>query len=259
MCNKEQLIGYVYGELSAADATAFEAHVGECAECRGEIGQLRQARQHLAAWSPPEPEFNFHVVRTPARTPGRTRLAAIPQWALAAAAALLLVAGAASIANIEVRYGSDGDLIVRTGWLPVSVEIERASSEQVQLATAPQAVPTGAASEQVERQMAALLQRVSELEATQAGQGVRAAAAVRPVVSVPELRKILAESEARQRAETAVSIAQMWKDFNAARANDLLRVEQRLVKAQGRTNYQLLQQRDSIDSLRYLHSLSQQK
>ena len=53
MCNKEQLVGYLYGELSAADRETFEAHIGGCEGCRQEVAELLHTRQHLASWSPP--------------------------------------------------------------------------------------------------------------------------------------------------------------------------------------------------------------
>ena len=95
---------------------AFEAHVRECAECRAEVGELRRTRQHLALWAPSEPEFNFRIVREPAALPPpRRRFVFVPQWGLAAAASIFLLAGALAIANVEIRRTSDG-FVVRTGW-----------------------------------------------------------------------------------------------------------------------------------------------
>lgn len=261
MCNKEHLVGFLYGELSGTDRLAFEAHLKQCAACRDEVGQLRQTRQHLEAWSPPEPEFNFQIVHTvPSVAKPARRFAAIPQWALTAAASLLLVAGAAAIANVEVRRDTDGAFAIRTGWssLP-AVEPEGRVAAPTAAVQAAQAVASTASSEQLERQVLALMERVAELESVQGNQTVRAAVAARPGIAAPELRKILAESEARQRTEMTVYMQQMWKDFNAARASDLARVQQALGQAQGLTNIQLRQQRDTIDSLRYLHAVSQQK
>ena len=44
MCNKEQLIGYLYDELEGAERSSFEAHLGTCAECRAEVAELRHTR-----------------------------------------------------------------------------------------------------------------------------------------------------------------------------------------------------------------------
>ena len=122
MCNTEQLVSYVYEELSASERAEFESHLSDCAECRQGLAELRGTRHLLASWAPPQPEFNFHIVRgaaAPAVPAPRRRFAFVPQWALSAAAALLLVAGAAAVANLEIRYGSDG-LVVRTGWMNAS-------------------------------------------------------------------------------------------------------------------------------------------
>ena len=126
MCNTEQLVSYVYQELSESERVEFESHLSECAGCRQELAELRGSRQLLASWTPPQPEFNFHIVRGAAApsmaAAPRRRFAFVPQWALSAAAALLLFAGAAALANLEVRYGQDG-LVVRTGWSTASARV----------------------------------------------------------------------------------------------------------------------------------------
>lgn len=260
MCNKDQLVGYLYGELSAAERITVEAHLSECAECRAEVGQLGQTRQYLAAWSPPEPQFNFQIVRMGrAATPMKRRLAFIPEWALAAAAALLVIAGAAAVANVEVRYGTDGTLTVRTGWLPEHSAADGTRPGSSQRPVPRQADASTTTSEALERQVVALVQRVRQLEALEADQPKAASGGGRQGISVPELRRILAESEARQRTEMAMYVAQIWKDFSAARASDLARVQQTLGQAQGLTNFHLKQQRDTIESLRYLHAVSSQQ
>jgi hypothetical protein len=261
MCNKEHLVGYLYSELSPADRAAFETHLAGCGECRQELQALGLTRQHLETWAPPEPQFNFTVVQSNRiAPPPAPRLAFVPHWGLAAAAALFMVAGAAAVANIEVRHGTDGSLVVRTGWSAPPADREGISTPAAAGASGDgQAGREAAASEQLKAQVATLERRLQELEEERAAQPVTTAAAGRPGISAPELRKILAESEARHQTELAVRIAQVWNDFNAARASDFARVQQTLGQVQGLTNIQLRQQRDSIDSLRYLHSISLQK
>jgi hypothetical protein len=75
-------------------------------------------------------------------------------------------------------------------------------------------------------------------------------------ISVPELRRILAEYEARQRTEMAVQVGQIWRDWTAARANDVAYFQKTLGQAQGLTNQQRRQHGDSIESL-YRVSASQ--
>lgn len=248
MCNKEQLIGYLYDDLDLEERRTVEAHLATCDECRSEVAGLQQTRQHLKTWSPPEPELTFHIVRgaAPAPPSAPRRFGFVPQWAMGAAASLLVLAGAAAIAHVEVRYGPEG-LVVRTGW-----------GSQDAPATAPaaapqpvQAVAGGVSSEQSEQLMAALQvleRRLAELEQART-QTVNAARTQQAVITAPELRKIMAQSEARQREEMALQVSQVWKDFSAARVSDLTRLQDVIGRAQGVTNQQLRQHRDSIESL----------
>ena len=247
MCNTEQLVSYVYEELSNSERLEFESHLSECAECRQGLAELRGSRQLLASWAPPQPEFNFHIVRGAAAPalaapPPRRRLAFVPQWALNAAAALLLVAGAAAVANLEVRYGQDG-LVVRTGWKTGSASAQDAP------AAAAQAAAVSASSEQLKRDVEALTARVRDLQDAQAAQLTRAALPAKTAITAPELRRILTELESRQRTEMALQVSQVWKDFNAARVTDYTRLQDVVSRAQGVTNQQLRQHRDSIESL----------
>jgi hypothetical protein len=257
MCNKEHLVGYLYGELSAAERETFEAHMGGCTECRQEVAELLHTRQHLASWSPPEPEFNFTVVQS-ARTAAAPKrwLAFVPQWGLAAAAAVIVLAGAAAIANLEVRYGQDGSLVVRTGWSARPDSIGPGADGPGSVG---QTVPATATSDPLKGELEALERRLLELEHWQTSQKGVLAASGPAGITAPELRKILAESEARQQTELAMRISQLWNDFSAARASDLARVQQTLGQAQGLTNVQLKQLREANDSLRYLHSISLQR
>jgi hypothetical protein len=246
MCNTEQLVSYVYEELSASERVEFERHLSDCAECRQELAELRGTRHLLASWAPPQPEFNFHIVRgaAPPAAPSR-RLAFVPQWALSAAAALLLAAGVAAVANLEVRYGTDG-LVVRTGWMHGPAA---GSPSGAPAGNAAQATPVSASSDQLQRNVELLAARLRDLEQAQAAQLTRAAAPARAAITAPELRRILAELESRQRTEMALQVSQVWKDFNAARVNDYTRLQDAVSRAQGVTNQQLRQHRDSIESL----------
>jgi hypothetical protein len=273
MCNKEQLVSYLYDDLSASGRIAFERHASQCAECRGEIEQLRQTRQHLASWAPPEPDFNFRILREPIPELPRRKFSFVPAWGLAAAASVLVVAGAAAIANVEVRYGSGG-LVVRTGWAAAvseGAEASPASAADDEVASKghlggpsnePAAVSAHASSEQLMEAVEALQNRLRDLEQAHAKQAAALQAALkeRPDVSAAELKKILAESELRHRTEMALQIAQVWKDFNVARTSDYARIQEMLGRAQGLTNAQLRQHRESIESLGSLYTrVSMQK
>src|SRR6266849_7920074 len=125
MCEKELLVAYLYDDLADDDRATFESHLRGCAECRDELKALRAVRADLASWSPPQPDFGFRVVRggrdaaekdvrDVIRTPASWRAWWTPAAGLAAAAVLVLAA-AASLAHVEVHRGPDG-ITVRTGW-----------------------------------------------------------------------------------------------------------------------------------------------
>jgi len=253
MCNKEQLVGYLYDELEGAERSRFEAHLDTCAECRAEVAGLRRTRQHLTTWSPPEPEFNFHIVRgAAAPPPARRWFGFVPQWAMAAAASLLVLAGAAAIANLELRYGPDG-FVVRTGWAEAAPAPVSAATQ-----TTPPAAASAVSSEQLKAVVQVLETRLVELERAQGTLTVKASAPVPAAITAPELRKILAQNEARQREEMNLQVAQIWKDFSAARVTDFTRLQDVIGRAQGVTNQQLRQHRESIEGL-YRVSASQQR
>jgi hypothetical protein len=212
---------------------------------------LRRTRQHLTIWAPPEPEFTFHIVRgAAAPPPARRWFGFVPQWGMAAAACVLVLAGAAAIANVELRYGPQG-FVVRTGWADA---VSPASTGPA----APPAVATAVSSEQLKAVVGVLENRLLELERAQSTQAVKASATMQAGVTAPELRKILTQNEARQREETNLQLAQMWKDFSAARVSDFTRMQDVVGRAQGVTNQQLRQHRDSIEQI-YRASLSQQR
>lgn len=246
MCNKDQLVGYLYDELSAAERATFEAHLATCPECRTEAAGLQQTRQHLTTWAPPQPEINFHIARGPRAVPAKPRVFGfVPQWAMAAAASLLVLAGAAAIANLELRYGPEG-VVVRTGWTAPAAP---AAAVPAAGAARAQAVPVAASSEQLKAAVQALAARLDELERERATQTVKASMPLTAGITAPELRKILSQTEARQREEMALQVAQLWKDFSAARVTDFTRLQDVVGRAQGLTNQQLRQHRESIESL----------
>src|SRR5262245_13315231 len=117
MCNhKDDLVSYLYDDLDGAAGLAFERHLRDCAECRGELAAMRAVRADLLTWSPPEPDFAFRIVSEP-----KVLRPAIPSWrgwftpaAGFAAAAVLVLAAAAGLARVEVHNGPDG-WTLRTG------------------------------------------------------------------------------------------------------------------------------------------------
>ncbi len=248
MCTHERLLDYLYDELPADQRKAFELHLRDCVDCRTELSALGSTRHALALWSPPDPELGFQIVRNAPPAPRRTFWSLAPTWGLAAAAVLLLSVGAA-IANLEVRYGSDG-FVVRTGWARSAPAVPAASVNEVA------AVPVAATSEELKERLQLLDARLKQLE--QSNRSISAATvehvnSAAPRVSdaeiLREVRKSIAESETRQQRELALRVTQVVRDVDAARAGDLARVEQGLRQIQGLTDAELIRHRDTLNHL----------
>lgn len=213
MCDKELLVTYVYDELQGRERLAFEEHLTSCQACRSELEALRGARVHLASWTPAEPDLRFQIVRGSTVKPSSARWS--PAWGLAAAAVLVL-AVASAIANVEISTSAEG-VTVRTGW--------RGDN-------APSVAPAQS------QEIAALQQRLRELETALA-----AMPATQPVVPVSasaapatsrdndadiwrRVRQMIADSELRQQREFATRLIDGMREVQAAHANDVVRLQQ---------------------------------
>src|SRR5579872_3910663 len=93
MCpQREQLIAYLYDDCPAPERRQTEAHLDGCEACRLEIAGLRQVRQDLLAWDVPDHGSVWQPFAQPRVLPFWRQA---PVWTMAAAASLLLLAGAA--------------------------------------------------------------------------------------------------------------------------------------------------------------------
>lgn len=111
MCDdRERLIGYVYDECEAAERQRIESHLAECVDCRREIAGLRAVRQDLLAWDVPSHASVWRPV-APVRT---LSWRDVPAWAMAAAAGLMLMAGAAGGAAAQVLLTNQAPQVVET-------------------------------------------------------------------------------------------------------------------------------------------------
>ena len=218
MCdNSEVILGYVYGELPEAARHELEGHLQVCAACREEVTGLRATRAVLTTWTPPEPEFAFRIVREPHQQPVRQRFRFTPAWGFAAAAVVVLAA-ATAIANLEVRYDVDG-FAIRSGWGATA-----GSSQAIAAAPAPGAV--------FDAKVVALETRIAELEERlrQAPRAVEtvSAPAIGSRLSEADLRvirDIVRQSETRQQRETTMQIGQVVRDVDRAREMDFKLVQ----------------------------------
>lgn len=92
-CDDARLDEYLDGELAGAEKASTEAHVASCAACRAELDKGRKLEallRRVPAGSPPDAERFLSKVRSEARRPA--------PWRFAAAAAVILGAGAAFFA-----------------------------------------------------------------------------------------------------------------------------------------------------------------
>ena len=236
MCDKELLLGYLYDELPASDRQAFDRHLASCADCRDEVRGLRGTRTHLTSWAPPEPDLGFEIVRSAKRAPAR-RWRTSPAWGLAAAAVLTLAA-AAAIANVDIRVGGDG-VVVQTGWNRTGAPAQSATQ-----AAAVTAAELGALQQRFES-------RVKDLEGQLARQIVGCTRALRiPAgcrsADLKIVRQLISESEQRQQGELALRILQVNRDTEAARRADVDRLLAAYRQLQG-NNFETSQRQKALE------------
>jgi hypothetical protein len=252
MCErKEQLIGFLYDDLDPSDRQAFQRHLTTCAECREELADLRATRGQIAAWAPPEPDFGFRIVRGAAAPPAVPRFRLSPAWGLAAAAILVMAIGAA-IANLEVRFGNEG-LVVRTGWNHGG-------------ASAVMPARDGAGLETVDwkQQAQQLDQRLREIEQSLARnrsgslQSVAASGMTDEEV-LQRVREMLGQSETRQQRLLAARLAAVTRDFDVQRRIDLAAVDQGMTRLQNSSGAEVKQYRDLIQRMYRLTAYQQTK
>jgi Putative zinc-finger len=251
MCDrKEQLIGFVYGELDPSEMRAFEQHLFTCADCRVELEDLRVTRGQIAAWTPPDPHLDFQIVRgpVPAR-PVASRFRISPAWGLAAAAILVMAIGAA-IANLEVRVGGDG-LVIRTGWNRTAAVETSADVGAVQTVDWKQ-------------QAQQLDQRLREIEQALARNGAgsvqsASASGMTDEQVLQRVREMLGQSETRQQRALAARLAQITRDFDAQRRVDLAAIDQGMTRLQNTSGAEVRQYRDYIQRMYRATAFQQQK
>jgi putative zinc finger protein len=238
MCDNEQLVAYVYDEMNRDERSRLEDHLGGCADCRAELAGLRAARVQLAAWTPPELDVDFQIVR---HNHGGWRAWWSPAWGLAAAAALVLAA-AAAIANVQVRYDRDG-MTIRTGW----------SHTATPPASTAAAVPAAPAADPVLTARYAAMDRRLRLLETAAAHPASAPVAASTAKSDAEVmrrvRDLLAQSESRQQSEMAVRVAQVMTDVNRQRQADLVRISNSFEQLQGIAAADRVQHRQVINAM----------
>src|SRR5512136_2846816 len=105
--DKESLVAYLYDEGDEAERQHAEDHLAGCASCAREVRDLRSVRTTLREWEPAGEAPGFRLVQDAPAPETRHAWRRLPAWAQGVAAVMVLGVGAA-IANLDVRYGSDG-------------------------------------------------------------------------------------------------------------------------------------------------------
>ncbi len=248
----DALMGYLYDEIAPTERREVEAHLARCESCAGEIAGLQATRGVLATWAPPDVELGFRIVQEP---PARVvPIARSPRWAwhgmpgwIQAAAAVLLLASAAAVANLQVRYDDRG-VTVTTGWnhpAPMTAAVPQPATVAASDA-APWRRDLTALEQQLRRDMAASRPAPATTVASDAPQSDL----------LQQVRVLLQQSEQRQQRELALRLTQVVRDVDTQRRADLVRIEHNMGQMQGTTGAEVAQQRQLLN---YLVRVSQQR
>jgi len=246
--DKATLVAYLYNEIDEADRRRVDEHLRECAACESEVGALAGVRSGLTQWAPPNAELGFTVVQktvqppmpVPAPSPvlhPAKGWSAVPVWAQALAAVLVLAVSAA-VANVQVKSGPDG-LVVTTGWMaPAAAPADAPADARAATSTTGSDEPWRTALIALETQLR------DEIRANQPAGAVRAASRSEvDDATVTRVRALLEASETRQQRELALRVTQLARDMDIQRRADLLRVEQAI----GHTGVEMAKQRQTIN------------
>lgn len=244
--DKQTLIAYLYGEIDPAARNAVDAHLAQCRACASEVTALGGVRSELGLWVPPHAQLDFTIVKKSELPPSNVLRPArwwntVPVWAQAAAAILVLAAGA-GIANLQVKSGPDG-FSVTTGWIQPAAP---ALSEPFD----------GAAVEQrVERALVSLEQQLrTEIRSTRQTATPVAARSVSDEAIVRRVQQLIADAEQRQQRELATRLIDFSRDINMQRRADM----QSIGRVVGSYDEQLLRQRQTINNLYRVSGTPQQ-
>lgn len=252
--DKQTLVAYLYGEIEPAARTAVDAHLAQCSACAAEVMALGDVRSELGLWVPPHAELDFTIVKKSELPPSNVLRPArwwnaVPVWAQAAAAILVLAASAA-IANVQVKSGPEG-FTVSTGWM---MPQQPALSEQSSREAAGLRVE-GPAEESWKQALVALEQQLrSEIRSTREPATPVAARSSSDEAIVRRVQQLIAEAEQRQKNELAVRLVELTRDMTMQRRADL----QNIGRVVGSYEEQLLRQRQMINNVYRVSATPQQ-
>jgi anti-sigma factor RsiW len=236
--NVDALMGYLYDEASPEQQRAVALHLARCAACAAEIDGLNATRQELDTWRPPAMALGFRIAAAPepvapiAVAPWWQR--PMPAWMQAAAAVVVFAAGLAagtarqapSVAAVSGAGGRTASPVVATAGPAASNTVSRS-------------------------ELASLEQRLrSEMNAirTVAAPRIDAAGGSEEAV-VRRVQALVQESEQRQRRELVLRTAELFRDFEMQRRQDMVNVQQSIRQVEGITGAEFRQQREMWNEL----------
>jgi anti-sigma factor RsiW len=153
---KEELMAYLDGELTAERAATVAGHLEECAECRAWAAELRAQSDRLLSWQvgavPPsitkrvtdamaQAEPKPHVAAEPFPVVSRPRIFRLPRWAWATAGVVCALLVLAMTIPMIFRPRMEANLGVRHKLVRVQEEYKAAQD----VAVAPELSPVGVA------------------------------------------------------------------------------------------------------------------
>jgi hypothetical protein len=252
----EALVTFLYDDdtWAGGDRAAFGVHLSTCAACRDELDAMRGVRAELGRWNPPDPNFAITFSNAPRSQSAINQQSkignqhwwrSIPAWAQVAAA-LLFLGVSAGIANLDIRYDSQG-LSVRTGWSQprnARVATPAAPAAGVASVSAKGDAPWKADLTALEQQLTAEM-RTARTAAAASAQP----AAIRPADAdlVRRVRALIDESEKRQQRELALRVAEVLRDVSVQRQADLAKVNRALGAVENNLGVEVLKTRQQVN------------
>jgi anti-sigma factor ChrR (cupin superfamily) len=248
--DKQSLIAYLYGDIEPAARQAVDAHLASCRACAEELTALGEVRSELGLWVPPHAELDFTIVPKSALPAANVLRPArwwntVPVWAQAAAAVLVLAAGA-GIANLQVQSGPDG-FVVRTGWMRSDANATSAARGVLAQDT-PHDDAWKPALIALEQQLRNEIKSTRDADPRITSRGAADEATVRRV------QQLITEAEQRQQRELAARLIDLTRDINMQRRADM----QSISRVVGSYDEQLLRQRQMINNVYRVSGTPQQ-
>jgi hypothetical protein len=226
---------------------------------------LRAVRTELAEWTPPEPA-RVLTFGPPAAAPRRnvvwSALAEIPAWAQVAAA-MLALAVAAGVANLQINYGAQG-LTVRTGWSSVpdmnvgptdgGTATGAGTARSASNFDAGPSLSAGAGGSRSDaapwvEELAALERDLrAEIEKAQLTRSAGAPARADDA-TLARVRAMIEASERNQRRELALRVAEVAREVQTQRVADLQRIQRSFAVLENSTSGAIFRQGRLLDNL----------